>query len=97
MIEKINPAIPIPIESSSIPDEQREITIAKSNIAIPNPIFFIVNPPLQVQICSLKFITPPHPHQLQSKCIPQTVTKEKRKRRIHQHFRTSKGNSERGT
>lgn len=50
MIEKINPAIPIPIESSSIPDEQREITIAKSNIAIPNPIFFIVNPPLQIPI-----------------------------------------------
>ena len=44
MIEKINPTIPIPIESSSIPDEQREITIAKSSIAIPNPIFFIVNP-----------------------------------------------------
>lgn len=39
MIEKINPTIPIPIESSSIPDEQREITIAKSSIAIPNPIF----------------------------------------------------------
>jgi hypothetical protein len=39
MIEKINPTIPIPIESSSIPDEQRVITIAKSNIAIPNPIF----------------------------------------------------------
>lgn len=44
MIEKINPTIPIPIESGSIPDEQREITIAKSNIAIPNPIFFIVPP-----------------------------------------------------
>ena len=44
MIEKINPTIPIPIESSSIPDEQRVITIAKSNIAIPNPIFFTVNP-----------------------------------------------------
>ena len=44
MIEKINPTIPIPIESGSIPDEQREITIAKSNIAIPNPIFFIVTP-----------------------------------------------------
>ena len=51
MIEKINPTIPIPIESSSIPDEQRVITIAKSNIAIPNPIFFIVNPPLQIPIC----------------------------------------------
>lgn len=50
MIEKINPAIPIPIESSSIPDEQREITIAKSNIAIPNPIFFIENPPLQIPV-----------------------------------------------
>lgn len=48
MMEKINPTIPIPIESSSIPDEQREITIAKSNIAIPNPIFFMVNPPLQI-------------------------------------------------
>ena len=50
MIEKINPAIPIPIENSSIPDEQREITIAKSNIAIPNPIFFIINSPLQICI-----------------------------------------------
>ena len=48
MIEKINPTIPIPIESSSIPDEQREITIAKSSIAIPNPIFFIVNPSFEI-------------------------------------------------
>ena len=47
MIEKINPTIPIPITSSPIPDEQREIIMAKSSIAIPNPIFFIVNPPLQ--------------------------------------------------
>ena len=36
--EKINPAIPI--ESSSIPDEQREITIAKSNVAILNHTTF---------------------------------------------------------
>ena len=48
MIEKINPTIPIPITSSPIPDEQREIIMAKSSIAIPNPIFFIVNPPLQI-------------------------------------------------
>ena len=51
MIEKINPTIPIPITSSPIPDEQREIIMAKSSIAIPNPIFFIVNPPLQIHIC----------------------------------------------
>ena len=51
MIEKINPTIPIPITSSPIPDEQREIIMAKSSIAIPNPIFFIVNPPLQMPIC----------------------------------------------
>ena len=51
MIEKINPTIPIPITSSPIPDEQREIIMAKSSIAIPNPIFFIVNPPLQISIC----------------------------------------------
>ena len=50
MIEKINPTIPIPITSSPIPDEQREIIMAKSSIAIPNPIFFIVNPPLQISI-----------------------------------------------
>ena len=50
MIEKINPTIPIPITSSPIPDEQREIIMAKSSIAIPNPIFFIVNPPLQMPI-----------------------------------------------
>ena len=50
-IEKINPTIPIPITSSPIPDEQREIIMAKSSIAIPNPIFFIVNPPLQMPIC----------------------------------------------
>lgn len=50
MIEKINPTIPIPIETSSISDEQREVTIAKSNIAIPNPIFSIVNPPSQILI-----------------------------------------------
>ena len=50
MIEKINPTIPIPITSSPIPDEQREIIMAKSSIAIPNPIFFIVNPPLQIPI-----------------------------------------------
>ena len=50
-IEKINPTIPIPITSSPIPDEQREIIMAKSSIAIPNPIFFIVNPPLQMSIC----------------------------------------------
>ena len=42
MIEKINPTIPIPITSSPIPDEQRESIMAKSSIAIPNPIFFIV-------------------------------------------------------
>ena len=48
MIEKINPTIPIPITSSPIPDEQRESIMAKSSIAIPNPIFFIVNPPLQM-------------------------------------------------
>lgn len=42
-IEKINPITPIPIVSSSIPDELREIIIAKSNIAMPNPIFFIIN------------------------------------------------------
>ena len=47
MIEKINPTIPIPITSSPIPDEQREIIMAKSSIAIPNPILFIVNPPLK--------------------------------------------------
>ena len=51
MIEKINPTIPIPITSSPIPDEQREIIMAKSSIVIPNPIFFIVNPPLQMSIC----------------------------------------------
>ena len=51
MIEKINPTIPIPITSSPIPDEQREIIMAKSSIAIPNPIFFIVNHPLQMPIC----------------------------------------------
>ena len=50
MIEKINPTIPIPITSSPIPDEQRESIMAKSSIAIPNPIFFIVNPPLQIPI-----------------------------------------------
>ena len=50
MIEKINPTIPIPITSSPIPDEQREIIMAKSSTAIPNPIFFIVNPPLQTPI-----------------------------------------------
>ena len=53
MIEKINPTIPIPITSSPIPDEQREIIMAKSSIAIPNPIFFIVNPPLQMSIFSI--------------------------------------------
>ena len=37
--------------SSPIPDEQRESIMAKSSIAIPNPIFFIVNPPLQMPIC----------------------------------------------
>lgn len=55
MIEKINPTIPIPITSSPIPDEQREIIMAKSSIAIPNPIFFIVNPPLQIPICQPKY------------------------------------------
>ena len=50
MIEKINPTIPIPITRSPIPNEQREIIMAKSSIAIPNPIFFIVNPPLQMPI-----------------------------------------------
>ena len=56
MIEKINPTIPIPITSSPIPDEQREIIMAKSSIAIPNPIFFIVNPPLQMSIwCHLHY------------------------------------------
>ena len=55
-IEKINPTIPIPITSSPIPDEQREIIMAKSSIAIPNPIFFIVNPPLQIPIyCSILY------------------------------------------
>lgn len=48
MIEKINPTTPIPIASNPIPDEEREITIAKSSIATPNPIFFIMNPPLQL-------------------------------------------------
>ena len=57
MIEKINPTIPIPITSSPIPDEQREIMMAKSSIAIPNPIFFIVNPPLQISIFCPKYIT----------------------------------------
>ena len=56
MIEKINPTIPIPITSSPIPDEQRESIMAKSSIAIPNPIFFIVNPPLQMPICCLIFV-----------------------------------------
>ena len=57
MIEKINPTIPIPITSSPIPDEQREIIMAKSSIAIPNPIFFIVNPPLQIPIyCSILYL-----------------------------------------
>ena len=56
MIEKINPTIPIPITSSPIPDEQREIIMAKSSIAIPNPIFFIVNPPLQILNLSGCFI-----------------------------------------
>lgn len=51
MIEKINPTIPIPIENSSIPDEQRENTIAKSNIAIPNPIFFITD-----LLCEFRFL-----------------------------------------
>ena len=55
MIEKINPTIPIPIESSSIPDEQRVITIAKSNIAIPNPIFFTVNPSFENSDLLLNF------------------------------------------
>lgn len=50
MNEKINPTTPIPIVSNPIPDEEREITIAKSNIAMPNPIFFIVSPPLQIRI-----------------------------------------------
>ena len=56
MIEKINPTIPIPIESSSIPDEQRVITIAKSNIAIPNPIFFTVNPSFENSDLFLNFV-----------------------------------------
>ena len=56
MIEKINPTIPIPITSSPIPDEQREIIMAKSSTAIPNPIFFIVNPPLQIPICCSLFV-----------------------------------------
>ena len=56
MIEKINPTIPIPITRSPIPNEQREIIMAKSSIAIPNPIFFIVNPPLQMPICCLIFV-----------------------------------------
>ena len=47
IIEKINPTIPIPITSSPIPDEQREIMIAKSSIAIPKPIFFIETSPSQ--------------------------------------------------
>ncbi len=50
MIAKINPTMPIPIVSNPIPDEEREITIAKSNIAIPNPICFIVSSPFQIQI-----------------------------------------------
>lgn len=45
MSEKINPTMPIPMVGNPIPDEEREITIAKSNIAIPNPIFFIVSFP----------------------------------------------------
>lgn len=48
MIDKINPILPIPIVNNSIPDELREITIAKSNIEIPNPIFFIENPPSKI-------------------------------------------------
>ena len=56
MIEKINPTIPIPITSSPIPDEQRESIMAKSSIAIPNPIFFTLNPPLQMPICCLIFV-----------------------------------------
>ena len=56
MIEKINPTIPIPITSSPIPDEQRVITIAKSNIAIPNPIFFTVNPSFENSDLFLNFV-----------------------------------------
>ena len=55
IIEKINPTVPIPIASSPIPDEQREIIIAKSNIAIPKPIFFIETPPSQNINLSLCF------------------------------------------
>lgn len=63
MIEKINPTIPIPITSSPIPDEQREIIMAKSSIAIPNPIFFIVNSPLQIPISQFQKlkVTAPFP------------------------------------
>ncbi|MFR6667086.1 MAG: hypothetical protein ACLUQX_13230, partial [Thomasclavelia spiroformis] len=55
IIEKINPTLPIPIASSPIPDEQREIMIAKSSIAIPKPIFFIESPPLQNSDFSISF------------------------------------------
>ena len=65
MIEKINPTIPIPITSSPIPDEQREIIMAKSSIAIPNPIFFFVNPPLQIPIFrSLRLPNKPEVNEL---------------------------------
>ena len=56
MNEKINPTTPIPIANNSIPDEQSAITIAKSSIAIPNAIFFIIPPPLQIPIIRLIFL-----------------------------------------
>lgn len=58
MSEKINPTMPIPMVGNPIPDEEREITIAKSNIAIPNPIFSLLvlfyNPDLSSMHYSLK-------------------------------------------
>lgn len=51
MNERINPTTPIPIVSNPIPDEEREITIAKSNIEIPNAIFFI-----KILLCKFQFV-----------------------------------------
>lgn len=46
MIETINPKTPIPKVNISIPAEHIENKMAKSIIAIPNPIFFIETPPV---------------------------------------------------
>ena len=46
MIETINPKTPIPKVNISIPAEHIENKMAKSNIAIPSPIFFIETPPV---------------------------------------------------